>query len=574
MAGMLRSPERLLLTLGALVVGAVVLAALWPGLGRAPRARPTPAPASAPAPATPPDALREPAPRGSARASSPLAPGRAQAELDAPLALRAPRLAVRALGAPDQPLAGAEVVAFLTPAGAREGLVGRLRTDAEGRCSLDVAALQGLHTFELESLAVLVRVSHPGWRPHEWRLRPAQLYQPGFELRAVLQPGGGVMGRVLGSDGQPLAGASVTLLGAREPPEDDLAMLARTSSAADGSFQAGHPGRAGPAVVIAAHSGHGALRRQLALGGATGIDLGDLQLVPAGVLEGRVAFPDGSPARRAQVLATAVQTSRFEAVLPDVTSVPGGRVECDDAGRFRFALLQEGVYRLDVGNPYTLDRTFSERPLRTFRTPGLELLLEADHVALCVRVVDRSGRALEGVSVEARRVRSRDGTPEGESSGQLRLLDKTFARSRGRPPEAILPADPGDRVVLRAEPAACYPAQALVNVQPAPGEQAVTLEVFSRTEAVRLRPRVHDAAGAPVRAYAVDVFDPFTRLALRTGLEPDDDGVLPVLHPGPLLLRARSPQAPAHTDGPLPAGLGRTVELRPGSTREVELRLE
>jgi hypothetical protein len=576
MAARVRTRERLVLALGALVAGAIVLVAVWLGMTPGPRADPTPT--HRPQARSAPEARGDPGP--DAAAPDPTrAPARAGEERrdvaagGSPLP-SAPHLTVLVHGSPDRPLPGAEVAVFLAPTAAAGELVGRLQADAEGRCSLQVPGLAGVHPFELESLALLVRVRHPGWRPHEWRLRPAQLYEPGFELRAVLHPGGALIGRVVGSSGQPVAGASVTLLAPREPPEDDLTMLARTSSAADGTFQAGYPTRSGPAVVLAAHSGHGAARRELSLPGATAVELGDLRLAPAGMLEGRVVFPDGSPARRAQVLATALETRRFERALPDATAIPGGRVEADDSGRFRFALLQDGLYRLDVGNPYTVDRTFAERPLRTFRTPARDLLIETDHVALCVRVVDRAGRALDGVGVEARRVRPESDTPEGEAAGSLRLLDRSLARTAGDPPVAVLSADPGDRVVLRAEPATCYPAQTLVRVGAVPGEQQITLEVFSRSQAVRLRPRVVDASGAPTRDYAVDLFDPYTRLALRTGLEPDADGVLPAIAPGPALLQARSPRAPARTDGPLPVGLGAIVELRPGATQGIELRLE
>jgi hypothetical protein len=114
----------------------------------------------------------------------------------------------------------------------------------------------------------------------------------------------------------------------------------------------------------------------------------------------------------------------------------------------------------------------------------------------------------------------------------------------------------------------------LVDVADAPGEQALTLELFALSEAARVVPRVVDRAGAAAGGFRVDVFDPLSRHLVRTDLAPDDDGALPPLAPGTWLLQARSPLDPGHTSGALPAGLGSLVTLHPDGDQRVELRLE
>jgi len=149
MAGKVRSRDRLLLALVALVAAAFVLGSLWvvlaPGPGGAPTSpeRPQAGPTS-PARAEP--ASEAPAAtRGTARAPAQASAQRLDAE--APLSADAPRLAVRVCGSPALPLPGAEVSVYLTGTAGGGERVGRLETDVEGRCSLEIGALAGVHLF-------------------------------------------------------------------------------------------------------------------------------------------------------------------------------------------------------------------------------------------------------------------------------------------------------------------------------------------------------------------------------------------------------------------------------------------
>jgi hypothetical protein len=289
-----------------------------------------------------------------------------------------------------------------------------------------------------------------------------------------------------------------------------------------------------------------------------------------------VLFPDGTPARRAQVLATLVEDGGRPHRSAHEPTMPGGRVVSDERGRFRFALLKPGVYSLHVGNPYTVSRLLALPPMsaRTFATPARDVQLEAGHVALCVRVVDRQGRALQGAGVELRRLRPDAEVGEEGAPGELRLADRSFARTAGADPLALLALDPGDRALLSATLPSCHPVQTLVTAADRPGEQRLTLHVFSLADAARVVPRVVDRTGAGVQDYRVDVFDPYSRLLVRTQLAPDAEGALPAIAPGTWLLQARSPHAGAHTSGPLPGGLGALVALRPDGLQRVELLLE
>jgi len=481
-----------------------------------------------------------------------------------------PRLRVRVQSPDGKPLSAAVVAARVNPALQAGTAPARGLSDAQGSCTVEVPELETMHLFELAAHALVVEVSCEGYQPHLWRLRLDQLFQPDFELRAILQRGAGAVGRVLDRAGAPVAEASVTLLRTSEESDRELEVIARTSSAADGTFQAGFAPHDGRVLFLATHPAHGTAQREVPVSGALRTEVGDLQLQAAGELAGRVLFPDGSPARRAEVRAAPAQSRGPPRGFPGAQALTGGRVLTDEQGRFRFALLEPGVYRLDAGNPY---RAGSEPAQDAYSTPTHDVLLQATHVALCVRVVDPDGRALAGVGVDARRVRvEHDASPAGGE--RLALVDRQRALTRGDPPVAVLAVDPADRVVLRIELPACHPAQALVSARDVPGEQPVTLELWSRAQAVRVLPRVTDAARGKVSEYCIDVFDPYTRLLVRSDLAPGEDGALPALAPGTWLLQARPPARPAHATGPLPAGLGATVDLRPDGPQVLELRLD
>lgn len=203
-----------------------------------------------------------------------------------------------------QPLAGARV----TLSRGDEGVLHTATTDARGRYRIpEVAATRPAPAdARPPGPGYVVRVELDGYHPSDQpaggapllEVQPARVAQADFTLRPVQ---GAVAGVVTDDQGQPLAGATITLL------REGAGAVARAAAGADGRFRfdgvpaplrGGYWLQAEQAGYFAA-AGEGALAVALAPGGTA---RASLRLRPAGArLQGRVADATGAPAGGAAV---------------------------------------------------------------------------------------------------------------------------------------------------------------------------------------------------------------------------------------------------------------------------------
>jgi RNA polymerase sigma factor (sigma-70 family) len=152
-------------------------------------------------------------------------------------------------------------------------------------------------------------------------------------------------GRVVGPEGQPIAGAQVSLVAAPMGDHEEQISSANAESDADGRFRVTslRPGMRHVVVVLAA--GYARLRRETPTASSTSeMALGDLVLAVPRRVEGVVVGADGSPLQRQEVILSGPGTG------DDVGSFYGRSVESatDDLGRFRFTEVGPGDYEVVV----------------------------------------------------------------------------------------------------------------------------------------------------------------------------------------------------------------------------------
>jgi protocatechuate 3,4-dioxygenase beta subunit len=218
-------------------------------------------------------------------------------------------------------------------------------------------------------------------------------------LRLVLSPGRSLVGRVVDADGQPIAGAEVTLwqtllsaggYGPRFVPPGGL----RAASDAGGRFQLRHLA-SGDYELRAARQGFAEEIRQgvTVPEGVGEVDVGDLVLERGVVLEGRVVGPKGAAVEGASI---AVRPR-----IDDLRLFHRGQEQrdarTDAGGLFRVADLRRGArVEVTVSHP-----DFAEADVAEVEVPPTEpLLIELRAMgALAVRVLDAEGEPLPGASV-------------------------------------------------------------------------------------------------------------------------------------------------------------------------------
>jgi carboxypeptidase family protein len=272
-----------------------------------------------------------------------------------------PRARVRARG--ETPLAfaaGSLLPSFLLGA----------TTDDDGRFELPDAP-----TGKVSLTAVA-----PGFLPATLPLQVAS-GQGRDDLRLVLHRGSTLAGRVLGPDGAPAAGATVSLLARGGPYSGPSGSLARTDG--DGGYLLDALPE-GLQSFSAELSGAPPAIRELAV--RPGENRLDFQLGDGPEIAGRVVDPAGAPVSGAQVSASAGDP------LPRETA-------SGDDGSFRFAGLRGGTYRLSARRP-GFASTSQEVRLDNAPLRDLELRLGSGG-AVAGRILGLSPEQLAEVSVSA-----------------------------------------------------------------------------------------------------------------------------------------------------------------------------
>jgi RNA polymerase sigma-70 factor (ECF subfamily) len=369
-------------------------------------------------------------------------------------------------------------------------------------------------------------------------------------LDFALERGVTVRGRLVGPGGVPVGGAAVAAWGRTEN-----ALVGRTATRAadDGRFALADLSPTAPVEVWVEAGGFG--RRGLAVDppGAQR-DLGDVVLAPARRVEGRVLDHTGAPVAGVGVHLSggSVERSRF---WTGQGRAPAGLREervSDDLGRFRFAEMAPGDYRLvaERGGE-KIDQALA---LRDADVVDLEVRLRSGR-RLVVNVRGPDGERMPFVTVQAdlpdgstRRAEDPTGASRVEvvvpREGETRV---TAAGSAGTssPPAVVVPTD-ATEVTIALLPADDWKVEGTVlSPEGRPLASAVVgtvvdgrIQQVAETDAEgRFAPTLRGGQNARV-AVTGEVVDPRTRRFVEGGFEADPIDVR--RGGGDVVLRARS----------------------------------
>jgi hypothetical protein len=230
------------------------------------------------------------------------------------------------------------------------------------------------------------------------------------------QPTATVSGRVT-SQGKPLAGATVILVGPDARPERGVD--GRATTGADGTFTiAGvRPGsyRIGPFVPAAVVSGvaDGEVGRHVSVGPGDAIEGLEFEVIPGGVITGRVTNEAGEPLIREDILLFRVQENGGR---EPVETVNWQAKVTDDRGIFRVFGLGPGRYVVGAGQPSdSFMGGFGKAAFEARYWPGVERVEEAEAIEIVGgdehRVEIRLGATSGTYSISGRVVEADGGAP-------------------------------------------------------------------------------------------------------------------------------------------------------------------
>jgi hypothetical protein len=360
---------------------------------------------------------------------------------------------------------GAEVAGRVVDAEGRaiaQALVFAERTDATRRFQLEESARVVTGDdgrFVLADLApgVLVRiqVSH-----RDYALREPLSVRPPTErpLVVVMDARSRITGRILGNDGDPLRGGSVSV---SWPAADGRGGRGTTSSGAladsEGRFELGVQW-IGPVEVTAIGPGHRPETRRLTLAADRPAEELLFQLEPGASLAGSLRGPNGEPVVEA-----------FVQIQVGQRRLPGQSIaRTDGAGAFRLDSLAPGPIKLDIRHRDYLQH---QRELElTLGENHVDIVLDAG-LSIEGVVVDDAGAPVEGAAISAEGGSGRwygpggplrtdlDGRFElrGLEPAAYRVTANAGERGSGRSELVELRDAPARDVVVRLEPGAVLP---------------------------------------------------------------------------------------------------------------------
>lgn len=403
-----------------------------------------------------------------------------------------------------RPIAGARVRAL--PAGEESfGFASSVETRSARDGKFRLRGLSPGSSWRLQTTA-------EGFAPGE---QPAATGEPGQSpppVRIVLGPGTTLAGRLLDPADRPVPGVEVVLqpspemMGMDWSPGEEI----RATSGADGRFHLAHLG-AGSLDLRTAHPDFApAERREIQVPGRTAaLDLGDLRLVPAATLEGRVTDEGGAPLAGVSVSSLVEQDFSRPPVIPET-------VQTGPDGRFRLRGLTPGQ-RIDVMAQRPGYVSFEAPGVEVPRAEPLDIVLHAERT-LAGRVVDRAGLPVVQARilvVKSQEVSLGDGA---SSSHGLSTAGQTDPEGR-----FVLTQLEAGLLNLRIEASGFRP-RTLQGVRIPERDEPSPLEVVLEPGTV-LEGRVLTASGTPAAGVWV-LASPFpqTRGQKLSGEETDADG--------------------------------------------------
>jgi len=266
----------------------------------------------------------------------------------------------------------------------------------------------------------------------------------------ALVPGDRIVGRIVGADGEPIAGARIGCVASRRQGRSQEIDSATAVSGGDGRFEVGSLRHDLPHLLVITAPGHGrGLFDVLPPPESPGVaDLGEVRLAEARAIEGRVLDGAGEPIAGMPVSLEGGEDDRTR-FLPaghrpfDIRYGVALSCRADDLGRFRFPDLSPGDYRLTARTEGALVAV--DFPVRL--APDRDALDVVLRVAaggarsLSVLLVDEAGAPVSGLKVRTvvgREMVTKDAGPDGrvrfyslgDEPVQIRVFEFPFDRPK------------------------------------------------------------------------------------------------------------------------------------------------
>lgn len=381
------------------------------------------------------------------------------------------------------------------------------------------------------------------------------------------EPGGALEGTVVSASGAPIEGAAVVFdpenlaAGDTGYGRDDLAAVPHsTTTDAVGRYRFG--GLPQGSFAVKAHADGYSIATESVEIIRGGVTRATLRLAKSGRVRGRVIDGSGAP------IASAILRNASDELLGEYT------VASDREGRFELTDVPAGTVSLLVTSESHL-----ERVVETIVMPGeetrVDIVLERGR-AILGRVVDESGVAMKGVSIDA--------TARDPTSGEGRF-SRAMSDDDGR---FVLPglAETSWTLDFMVPPSFMFPSLRANGVAPEPSERLFRIPRATLPSA-SMRGRVLDPAGKPLVGARVTIarsgrgtaplittdsegcfeygpVPPGEYLAL---VDPEN---FPILRRGPVTIEANS----SHDFGALTCSIGRRLVVhvtRPASLANADL---
>lgn len=396
-----------------------------------------------------------------------LVPGIELAASPAPLDLGLVTLAAEAaiegevVDARGEPVAGAEVEAVASE---------ELRTFRSGALApapSAAAATDERGRFRIGELRPGDRLDLTVRHPRHVAKRLPEVEAPTSEpLRIALVDARSIAGRVLGPDGEPVAGVVVNARGECRGEARGVLTVSSTDAAGDFRIEGLAPGRCD--LVASAEGFVPAERRGLEVPAERDLEGLVLRLERGEVLEGVVVDEDGAPAADAMV--TARTDSRSGA-----GRFGGLRDETDGDGRYRLEGLAPGTYDIHAFGSLTGAQATAQVEV-VAGVNRLDLrLIRKNQATVSGRVLDPDGAPVAGAAVQLSQESSSSGvTTQGDGSFEISIEPGSYtatASGRGWADSDPLPVEvaagqPVSGLELRLRPGGAI-AGRLLGVEPA-----------------------------------------------------------------------------------------------------------
>ncbi len=511
--------------------------------------------------------------------------GRTAPEADAPRPTPEPpaahpwRLTGRVLDPADHPVAGAEVLAWLDPGGARV-LLGRTTSEPDGGYEIPLDPVAETSAALRLTSAVAASASLDGYRPGEAGVvRPLPLDVSGglaLSLDLRLVPGGTVVGTVTDESGELQKDVSVYL---RAPASDEVLASAETDEAGAFALACGDASRV---EVWAVSRVHGLARTSpLRPDPAGTTDVGALRLARGETIEGRVLFADRTPVGGAWVYANLTNVADDDPHASVSEQVVWKQIgaETDAQGRFTMPVFRPGTYAFALGE------VFGHRIDVSAQSGDRNVEIVIPLHCLVVRIRDETGAPLPGCQQWARgwvsearddfesAVRGESDPAAGPVGGQYSMAG-SFLEDDGT---ARLLVPPGSAWIFLVALEGLPPLERVVRVPMEGHETLVDLVVGVREQTGALAIQVLDAYGKPIEVFDFELTTSLgSNLARGGSTDPDSLRGVPA---GPARLRVLPGPARHHLDRscqilspyfPVHA----EVDIPPGGTEHVTLRAQ